>query len=33
MTQRPIIAYLSLTGMSARGIHDDVIATRGPDAV
>jgi hypothetical protein len=33
MTQRPIIAYLSLKGMSAREIHDDIVATFGPDAV
>jgi hypothetical protein len=33
MTQRPIIVYLSLKGMSAREIHDNIVATRGPDAV
>jgi hypothetical protein len=33
MTQRPIIAYLSLKGMSAREIHDGIVATLGPDAV
>jgi hypothetical protein len=33
MTQRPIVADLSLKGMSAREIHDDIIATIGPDAV
>jgi hypothetical protein len=33
MTQRPIVAYLSLKEMSAREIHNDIIATRGPDAV
>jgi hypothetical protein len=33
MTQRPIVAYLSLKGMSAREIHDDIVATLGPDAV
>jgi hypothetical protein len=32
-TQRPIVAYLSLKGMSAREIHDDILATLGPDAV
>jgi hypothetical protein len=32
MTQRPIVAYLSLKGMSACKIHDDVVATLGPDA-
>jgi hypothetical protein len=30
MTQRPIVAYLSLEGMSAREIHDDIVATLGP---
>jgi hypothetical protein len=29
MTQRPIVAYLSLKGMSAREIHDDIVATLG----
>jgi hypothetical protein len=33
MTQRPIVAYLSLKGMSAREIHDGIVATRGPDSV
>jgi hypothetical protein len=33
MTQRPIVAYLSLKGMSTREIHDDIVATLGPDAV
>jgi hypothetical protein len=33
MTQRPIVAYLSLKGMSALEIHDDIVATLGPDAV
>jgi hypothetical protein len=33
MAQRPAVAYLSLKGMSAREIHDDIIATLGPDAV
>jgi hypothetical protein len=33
MMQRPIVAYLSLKGMLAREIHDDIIATLGPDAV
>jgi hypothetical protein len=33
MTQRPIVAYLSLKEMWAREIHDDVVATLGPDAV
>jgi hypothetical protein len=33
MTQRPIVAYLSLKGMSAREVHDDIVATIGPDAV
>jgi transposase len=33
MTQRPIVAYLSLKGMSAREIHDDIVATLGLDAV
>jgi hypothetical protein len=32
MTQRPIVTYLSLKGMSAREIHGDVIAILGPDA-
>jgi hypothetical protein len=33
MTQRPIVAYLLLKGMSAREVHDDIVATLGPDAV
>jgi hypothetical protein len=33
MTQRPIVAHLSLKGMSAREIHDDIGAILGPDAV
>jgi hypothetical protein len=33
MMQRPIVAYLSLKGMSAPEIHDDIVATLGPDAV
>jgi hypothetical protein len=33
MTQRPILAYFSVKGMSAREIHDDIVATLGPDAV
>jgi hypothetical protein len=33
MTQRPIVAYLSLKGMSAREIHDDIVATLGLDIV
>jgi hypothetical protein len=33
MTQRPIVTDLSLKGMSAREIHDDIIVTLGPDAV
>jgi hypothetical protein len=33
MTQRPIVAYLSLKGMSKREIHDDIVAALGPDAV
>jgi hypothetical protein len=33
MTQRPIVACLSLKWMSAREIHDDIVATLGPDAV
>jgi hypothetical protein len=33
MTQRPIVAYLSLKGMSAREIHDDIVATLGLNAV
>jgi hypothetical protein len=30
MTQRPIVDYLSLKGMSAREIHDNIAATLGP---
>jgi hypothetical protein len=33
MTQRPIVAYLSLKEMSAREIPDDIVAALGPDAV
>jgi hypothetical protein len=33
MTQRPIVAYLSLKGTSARDVHDDIVATLGPDGV
>jgi hypothetical protein len=33
MTQHPIVAYLSLKKMSAREIHDNIVATFGPDAV
>jgi hypothetical protein len=33
MTQRPIVAYLSPKGMSAREIHDDIVATVWPDAM
>jgi hypothetical protein len=33
MRQRPIVAYLSLKGMLAREIHDDIVATLVPDAV
>jgi hypothetical protein len=33
MTQRPIAAYLSLKGMSAREIHNNIVATLGPDTV
>jgi hypothetical protein len=33
MTQRPIVAYLSLKGMSSREIHDDIVATLGPDSL
>jgi hypothetical protein len=32
MMQRPIIPYLSLKGMSAREIHDNIVATLGPHA-
>jgi hypothetical protein len=33
MTQHPIVAYLSLKGISAPEIHDDIVGTLGPDAV
>jgi hypothetical protein len=33
MTQRPIVADLSLKGMSERETHDDIVATLGPDAL
>jgi hypothetical protein len=33
MTQRLIVAYLSLKGMPAREIHDDIVVTLGPDLV
>jgi hypothetical protein len=33
MTQRPIVAYLSLKKMSVREIHDDIAATPRPDTV
>jgi hypothetical protein len=33
MAQRPIVACLSLKEMSVREIHDDIVATLGPDAV
>jgi hypothetical protein len=33
MTQRQIVAYLSLKRMSAREIHNDIVAILGPDAV
>jgi hypothetical protein len=33
MTQRPIVVYLSLKGMSVREIHDEIVATLRPDAV
>jgi hypothetical protein len=33
MTQRPIVADLSLKEMSAREIHDDIVVALGPDAV
>jgi hypothetical protein len=32
MTQRPIVAYLWLKGMSAREIHDDIGVILRPDA-
>jgi hypothetical protein len=33
MTQRPIVAYLSLKGVSAHEIHDDIVATLGLNVV
>jgi hypothetical protein len=33
MTQRPIVAYLSLKGISVREIHNDIVSSLGPDAV
>jgi hypothetical protein len=33
MTQRLIVAYLSLRGISPREIHDDIVATLGRDAM
>jgi hypothetical protein len=33
MTQRPIVAHLSLKWMSTREIHDDIVGTLGADAV
>jgi hypothetical protein len=33
MMQRPIVAYLSPKGMSAREIHGAIVATLGPDVV
>jgi hypothetical protein len=33
MAQRPIVAYLSLKRMSAREIHDEIVATFASDAV
>jgi hypothetical protein len=33
MTQRPIVAYLSLKWIQAREIHDDIAATLGPDVM
>jgi hypothetical protein len=33
MTQHPIVAYLSLKGMSAHEIHDNIVATIGPDII
>jgi hypothetical protein len=32
MTQRPIVTYLSLKGISAREIHDDIVIILRPDA-
>jgi hypothetical protein len=33
MMHGPIVAYLSLKEISARKIHDDIVASLGPDAV
>jgi hypothetical protein len=33
MTRRPIVAHLSLKGLSSREIHDDIVAILGPNAV
>jgi hypothetical protein len=33
MTQRSTVACLSLKGMSAREVHDDIVAILGPNAV
>jgi hypothetical protein len=33
MTQRPIVAYLSLKWMVAREIHDDIVTTLWPDVM
>jgi hypothetical protein len=33
MTQCPIVASVSLKGMSAREIHDNIVTTLGPDVV
>jgi hypothetical protein len=33
MTQRPIITYLPLKGMSAREINNDIVTILGPEAV
>jgi hypothetical protein len=33
MTRRPTVAYLSLKGMPERELHDDTVATFGPDAL
>jgi hypothetical protein len=33
MTQRPIVAYLSLKRISTREVHDDIVVTLGPDAM
>jgi hypothetical protein len=33
MAQRPIVAYISPKEISAREIHEDIVATLGPDAV